>query len=353
MMIIARRGSPTPPPPLFTSPVLSLRHALSTAPSKDDEDKSAMEKERLRQEMVDQERLVDEMESDKETTQQMQDDEARKYARLLEQVENSKDAEEAVDKILMDDGVTDIDDREMARLKEKYPDDLSDAQLDQLFKDDLKQEDYMGINPDNNKADQSPNYADSDAEDGENPLDDETVSFDEPDIAIPKGDKMSFQAETRQLLDIVTNSIYTDKEVFLRELVSNASDALEKLRHLQTSNKVSSTVDTELPLEVRIDTDEVSSTVTITDTGVGMTREELISNLGTIARSGSRQYVQQLKADSDNLADGSTIIGKFGVGFYSSFMVGRKVEVRSRSATAPDKAHVWSSDGSGEFEIVL
>mmetsp|Transcript_29207 Transcript_29207/g.43075 ORF Transcript_29207/g.43075 Transcript_29207/m.43075 type:complete len:724 (-) Transcript_29207:53-2224(-) len=168
---------------------------------------------------------------------------------------------------------------------------------------------------------------------------------------------MSFQAETKQLLDIVTNSLYTDKEVFLRELVSNASDALEKFRHVQASAS-STTIDPELPLEIIITCDEDKGTLTIQDTGIGLTEEEMISNLGTIARSGSKAFMEQLSqrsGEGSEAVDASRgIIGKFGVGFYSAFMVGEKVEVRSRSAyesNQGDEPKVWSSSGTGSFEI--
>ena len=106
---------------------------------------------------------------------------------------------------------------------------------------------------------------------------------------------MEFQAETKQLLDIVTHSLYTDKEVFLRELISNASDACEKLRHLQSaSDSDVAFFDKEKPLEIHIDLDEVESSLTIRDTGIGMASEDIISNLGTIARSGSKQFMNQL-----------------------------------------------------------
>lgn len=149
-----------------------------------------------------------------------------------------------------------------------------------------------------------------------------------------KKESLEFQAETRQLLDIVTHSLYTDKEVFLRELISNASDALEKLRHLQAANELGgATIDPDVPMEIRVDTDEVNGTLTISDTGIGMTKDEMISNLGTIARSGSKAFVSEMasRAEGDPSSDVTKgIIGKFGVGFYSAFMVGEKVEVRSR-----------------------
>eukprot|EP00595_Chromulina_sp_UTEXLB2642_P001065 CAMPEP_0196767680 /NCGR_PEP_ID=MMETSP1095-20130614/41847_1 /TAXON_ID=96789 ORGANISM="Chromulina nebulosa, Strain UTEXLB2642" /NCGR_SAMPLE_ID=MMETSP1095 /ASSEMBLY_ACC=CAM_ASM_000446 /LENGTH=657 /DNA_ID=CAMNT_0042136213 /DNA_START=146 /DNA_END=2119 /DNA_ORIENTATION=+ len=158
-----------------------------------------------------------------------------------------------------------------------------------------------------------------------------------------------FQAETRKLLDIVTHSIYTDKEVFLRELISNASDALEKLRYKQVSGEIASS--NENPLEIQLFTDKNNKTLTLVDTGIGMTKEELISNLGTIARSGSRSFVEQLKSD-DSKRSVDNIIGQFGVGFYSSFMVSDKVTVEGKSATNPDSTvYKWSSDGSGVYTI--
>ena len=168
---------------------------------------------------------------------------------------------------------------------------------------------------------------------------------------IASKETMEFQAETRKLLDIVTNSIYTDKEVFLRELISNASDALEKYRYLQSAGSVLAAADSS-PLEISIFTDETNCTLTLTDNGIGMTREEMISNLGTIARSGSKQFVEQQKS-SEGSTDG--IIGQFGVGFYSSFMVADSVSVESLSAVASESntqiPSRWSSDGSGVFTV--
>ncbi|RHZ28699.1 hypothetical protein DYB26_004316 [Aphanomyces astaci] len=158
-------------------------------------------------------------------------------------------------------------------------------------------------------------------------------------------DRHEFQAETRQLLDIVTHSIYTDKEVFVRELISNASDALEKFRHHQA---VGATLLTpEVEPKIVITTDVAANTLTIEDTGVGMTKEELVANLGTIARSGSKAFLEQLKteAPTETTAAATGIIGKFGVGFYSAFMVADKVEVYSASALGDGSGHVWSSDG--------
>ncbi len=169
-------------------------------------------------------------------------------------------------------------------------------------------------------------------------------------------ESLEFQAETRQLLDIVTHSLYTDKEVFLRELISNASDALEKLRHLQTVAQDKDCQDPELGLEIRIDTDEVNGTISISDTGIGMNKKEMIEHLGTIARSGSKNFIKELAQEEGKDVGSSVskgIIGKFGVGFYSAFMVGDKVEVRSKPAFSTDDENplVWSSTGVGTYDI--
>lgn len=161
-------------------------------------------------------------------------------------------------------------------------------------------------------------------------------------------DKHEFQAETRQLLDIVAKSLYSEKEVFIRELISNASDALEKLRYLQlTGLKID---DAELPLEIHIATNDDKKTFVIQDTGVGLTRNELVDNLGTIAKSGSKAFIEQLqdKAGGDISRN---LIGQFGVGFYSTFMVGDKVDVYTRSCQPGSPALKWSSDGSGSYEV--
>ncbi|XP_069680371.1 heat shock protein 75 kDa, mitochondrial [Periplaneta americana] len=164
------------------------------------------------------------------------------------------------------------------------------------------------------------------------------------------GHSHEFQAETRMLLDIVAKSLYSEKEVFVRELISNASDALEKLRYLSLTGEVPEGPDAR-SLEIHIATDKQNRTLTIQDTGIGMTKEDLLSNLGTIARSGSKAFLEQLKKDSGSV-DTSSIIGQFGVGFYSTFMVADKVEVFTRSSMSPDSpGYKWSSDGTGTFEI--
>lgn len=158
--------------------------------------------------------------------------------------------------------------------------------------------------------------------------------------------KFEFQAEISQLLEIVTHSIYTEKEIFVRELVSNAADALEKLRHTQLTEK--DIFDDKLDLEINVTTDDKAKTITIQDFGIGMTRAELVENLGTIAHSGSKAF---LKAIGENEAKNTSLIGQFGVGFYSAFMVAQSVKVYSRSWRQAEPGHVWTSDGSGSYEI--
>lgn len=155
--------------------------------------------------------------------------------------------------------------------------------------------------------------------------------------------KHEFQAETKQLLDIVARSLYSEKEVFIRELISNGSDALEKLRH-----RLVSSGNPQGPLEIHLQTDVDKRTLTVQDTGLGMTREELIQNLGTIAHSGSKAFLQALQGQAEA---GSSIIGQFGVGFYSAFMVADRVEVFTQAAEPSSPAHHWVSDGSGMFEV--
>ncbi|XP_043255835.1 heat shock protein 75 kDa, mitochondrial [Colletes gigas] len=162
--------------------------------------------------------------------------------------------------------------------------------------------------------------------------------------------KHEFQSETQMLLQIVAKSLYSDKEVFIRELVSNASDALEKLRYVRLSDTQAAETAGDRSLEIHIATDKQNRILTIQDTGIGMTREELISNLGTIARSGSKAFLEKLKEKQD-AGDTSQIIGQFGVGFYSAFMVADKVEVFTKSYAKDAEGLCWMSDGSGSFEI--
>lgn len=155
-----------------------------------------------------------------------------------------------------------------------------------------------------------------------------------------------FQAEIKQLLDIVIHSLYTEKEIFVRELVSNASDALEKLRHLQLTEK--EIFDDKLDLEINITTDDKAKTFTIQDFGIGMTQAELVENLGTIAHSGSKAF---LKALGESGQKNAGLIGQFGVGFYSAFMVAKTVKVYTHSWKASETGQLWTSDGGGGYAI--
>lgn len=148
------------------------------------------------------------------------------------------------------------------------------------------------------------------------------------------------------MLHIVVHSLYTDREIFLRELVSNASDALEKLRHLQLTEPA--VHDANLPLEINITTDDSAHTVTIQDFGIGMTRDELKENLGTIAHSGSKAFVEALKAKGGS---SESLIGQFGVGFYSAFMVADEVRVYTHSYREDGESLLWTSDGTGSYSI--
>jgi len=158
-------------------------------------------------------------------------------------------------------------------------------------------------------------------------------------------EKHAFQAEIAQLLDIVIHSLYTDKEIFIRELISNAADATEKLRFLQTSG--TDVFESDRPLTISVSTDDTGHTISVADSGIGMTRDELIENLGTIAHSGSKAFLQQIKENAGN----PSIIGQFGVGFYSSFMVGTKVTVYTRSYLPEETGWIWSSDGVISYDI--
>lgn len=161
-----------------------------------------------------------------------------------------------------------------------------------------------------------------------------------------KIEEHSFQAEVTQLLDLVVHSLYTNKEIFVRELVSNASDALEKFRHIQLVEK--ETFDDKLELEINLTTDDTAGTLTIQDFGVGMTHGELVENLGTIAHSGSKAFLQALK---EGTGPASELIGQFGVGFYSAFMVAEKVKVYTHSWQKEGEHLLWTSDGVGSYQI--
>jgi molecular chaperone HtpG len=154
----------------------------------------------------------------------------------------------------------------------------------------------------------------------------------------------SFQAETQKLLDLMIHSLYTNKEIFLRELISNASDALDRVRFEALSNPE---LQTEHELEIHLEADRLGRTLTISDNGIGMTREDLVEHLGTIARSGTLEFLNRSDQGSEASPD---LIGQFGVGFYASFMVADEVEVVSRRA-GEGKASRWLSKGAGEYSL--
>lgn len=158
---------------------------------------------------------------------------------------------------------------------------------------------------------------------------------------------LGFQTEVKQMLHLMIHSLYSNKEIFLRELISNASDACDKLRFEALNND--GLFENDPNIKVRIEFDADAKTVTISDNGIGMSREEVVENLGTIAKSGTSQFLQQLSGDEKKDAH---LIGQFGVGFYSSFIVADKVEVLTRRAGADSKeAILWTSAGEGEFTI--
>ena len=156
---------------------------------------------------------------------------------------------------------------------------------------------------------------------------------------------MQFETEIQQLLDLIIHSLYSHKEIFLRELISNASDALDKLKFESQTNQELLGDDTELKIRIEVDRD--ARTLSVIDNGIGMTREELIENLGTIAKSGTKAFVEALKEKKENALE---LIGQFGVGFYSSFMVAEKVVLTTRAAGS-DQAWRWESKGDGSYTI--
>lgn len=156
-----------------------------------------------------------------------------------------------------------------------------------------------------------------------------------------------FQSEVKQLLQLMIHSLYSNKEIFLRELISNASDAADKLRFKALSNPALYEGDGDLRVRVSFDADK--STITISDNGIGMTREQVIDHLGTIAKSGTKEFLTALGQDQ---AKDSQLIGQFGVGFYSAFIVADKVKVKTRAAgEATDKGVLWESAGEGEYSV--
>ena len=162
-----------------------------------------------------------------------------------------------------------------------------------------------------------------------------------------KKETLGFQTEVKQMLHLMVHSLYSNREIFLRELISNASDAIDKLKF--EAIKKPELLSQDPHPSIRIGVDETAQTITISDDGIGMTREEVISHLGTIAKSGTKEFFANLSGDQKKDAQ---LIGQFGVGFYSSFIVADKVTVVTRKAGDPaDSATLWESNGEGEFTV--
>ena len=158
-------------------------------------------------------------------------------------------------------------------------------------------------------------------------------------------DEFKFEAEVGKVLDIVIHSLYSNKEIFLRELVSNGADACDKLRYLALTEP--GLMEAGAEFKITLSTNKRDRSITVADNGIGMNRDEMIENLGTIARSGTTAFLESLSGDAQK---DSALIGQFGVGFYASFSVAKKVEVLSRRA-GEDKAWLWTSEGGGSFNL--
>ena len=167
------------------------------------------------------------------------------------------------------------------------------------------------------------------------------------DTVAPGPEKLQYQTEVKQLLDILAHSLYTEKDIFLRELISNASDALNRIQFEMLTNQ--DVTDSGAELAIRLEPDRDAGILRISDSGIGMNRDELITNLGTIAHSGAKAFLNGVKPGEASVEE---IIGRFGVGFYSVFMVAREVRVTSRSHRPEESAWTWISDGGGEYELM-
>ena len=158
--------------------------------------------------------------------------------------------------------------------------------------------------------------------------------------------KYQFQTEVNQLLKLIIHSLYSNKDIFLREIVSNASDALDKLKYLSISDDAFKGIKFEPRIDIMFD--ESNSILTVQDSGIGMNDEDLTNNLGTIARSGTKAFMEKLTSEA---AKDSALIGQFGVGFYSAFMAANKIDVFTRKAGGDGKIWHWSSDGTNSYDI--